>query len=79
MTFFKKPEYQEKPINDYVVIGYFIDKTIVKDENDNLFFITCPDGLFDIGSVVPEELLLPVSNLKLLQQETIFLLFGDNE
>ncbi len=79
MTLFFKPESADTFRNENVVIGYYNDITIVKNETNDLFYIECEPGIFDIGSYAENQSLLPIEQLSIADQENIGLMFGEME
>ena len=58
--------YLQKPLNfeteswGYLVIGYYREKAIVKDEAGTLYFLRCEENEAPIGTVVTEQGLEPI-------------------
>ena len=69
--------YLQKPLNfeteswGYLVIGYYQEKAIVKDEAGTLFFLRCEENEAPIGTVVTEQGLEPIEKLSEEEQEAI--------
>lgn len=54
----------EKIHNDNLVVGYYIDKAIVKNENGYLFYIECDENEAPIGTIADEDMLTTLVNSK---------------
>lgn len=53
----------ERIHNDNLVVGYYIDKAIVKNENGYLFYIECDENEAPIGTIADEDMLTSISEL----------------
>lgn len=76
MLFFK-PEPADTFRNENLIIGYYKNITIVKNEANNLFYINCEPEILDIGTYSENQLLIPISNLSQEDQENIKNIFGE--
>lgn len=55
---------------DNAAIGYTAGHAIVIDEMGELYAVACEEGIFEVGTWVDEELLIPVAELaENVQQE----------
>lgn len=79
MKFVKEPKNFEEENWNYLVIGYFNGKAIVKNEAYRLFFIRCEEQMAPIGTVVPEGLAEPIEKLGSEEQEQIQEIYGNKE
>lgn len=79
MKFVKQPVNFEKEKWNYLVIGYFNGKAIVKNESDRLYFIRCEENEAPIGTVVTEEMVSSVEKLSSEEQERIQTIYGNVE
>lgn len=77
MKFIKEPKNFEEEKWNYLVIGYFNGKAIVKNELYRLYFIRCEENEAPIGTVVPEELAEPIEKLSREEQEQIQQIYGN--
>lgn len=67
----------EKIRNDNIVIGFYKDKAIVENEENILFYIDdCDENLAPIGTVVDDDMLIPLFNLRNSEREIIERTFG---
>lgn len=72
MTIFKKPESNKKVRRSNLVIGYYMGKAIVKDEENNiLYFIECEECHAPEGTYIENEALTPITSLTTIEQEII--------
>ena len=71
MIYVQKPHNFETESWGYLVIGYYREKTIVKDEAGTLFFLRCEENEAPIGTVVTEQGLEPIEKLSEEEQEAI--------
>lgn len=78
MTIFLKPESADTFRNENLIIGYYKNITIVKNEANNLFYIDCEPEILDIGTYAENQSLIPVSNLSPEDQDNIKNIFGEN-
>lgn len=76
MLFFK-PEPADTFRNENLIIGYYKNITIVKNEANNLFYINCEPEILDIGTYSENQLLIPISNLSQEDQKNIRNIFGE--
>ena len=76
MTIFRKPKNADMVRTDNVVIGYYEDMAIIRNEEDNLFFFYCGSDGMELGTVVENEYLAPITNLLPSQQKQILKKFG---
>ena len=71
MTIFKKAKDGDSVRSDNVVVGHFEDMAIIKNEENELFFFYGSSDELELGMVVENEYLTPISNLTPLQQKQI--------
>ncbi|MEF9839455.1 MAG: hypothetical protein RR869_08685 [Lachnospiraceae bacterium] len=76
MKFYKEPKNFEEVQGNYLVIGYYRQKAIVKDENNRLYFIDCNENEAPIGTVVSGEEITIVEKLNQEEQESIQEIYG---
>lgn len=74
MTMFTRDE-EFNEIIDNVVVGYYQGKCIVKDENDNLFFIECEGEYLPVGTTLFNHTLQPISDLNVDEQDELLSFF----
>ena len=55
MIYVQKPHNFETESWGYLVIGYYREKAIEKDEAGTLFFLSCEENEAPIGTVVTEQ------------------------
>lgn len=79
MKFVKKPKNFEQEVWDYLVIGYFNGKAILKDESGRLFFLRCEENEAPIGTAVPKGGEEPIEKLSESEQEKIQEIYGTEE
>ena len=85
MTIFKKPESDKKVRRSNLVIGYYMGKAIVKDEENNiLYFIECEECHAPEGTYIENEALtLPLGmgriKFKNVSQKSLALAGGTND
>lgn len=78
MKYNRKPENFEKIHKNYLVVGYFREKAIIKDELKHLYFIRCEENFAPIGTIADKELLEPVAKLCKEEQESIQEIYGNH-
>lgn len=71
MRYFEEPKNFEEVQGNYLVIGYFHGKAIVKDETDRLYFIRCEEREAPIGTVVSGDEVQIIEKLSKDEQESI--------
>ena len=71
MIYLQKPLNFETESGGYLVIGYYREKAIVKDEAGTLYFLRCEENEAPIGTVVTEQGLEPIEKLSEEEQEAI--------
>lgn len=77
MTIFKNPKNGESVRNENVVVGYIEDSIIiVKNEEGELFFLYGNSDNAEIGTVIENEYIYPISNLSPMEQRHVLKLFG---
>lgn len=77
MTIFKKPKNGESVRNENTVVGYVESSIIVvKNEEGELFFLYGSSDNAEIGTVVENEYISPISNLSPMEQKIVLELFG---
>lgn len=69
----------EKIYNDNLVVGYYIDKAIVKNENGYLFYIECDENEAPIGTIADEDMLTSISELQKHEKDYISRVFGERK
>lgn len=79
MKYYREPENFERVYENYLVIGYYRGKAIVKDELHQLYFIQCEEDLVSIGTIVEKECLETVKHLKPEEQMEIQKFYGNQE
>lgn len=79
MTLFFKPESADTFRSENLIIGYYKNITIAKNETNNLFYIECEPEILDIGSYAENQSLMPISRLDQEDQKNIKKLFGEDE
>lgn len=79
MKFLREPKNFEEENWNYLVIGYFNGKAIVKSEANQLYFIRCDEEASPIGTAVPEGLAEPIEKLSSEEQEQIQEIYGNKE
>lgn len=79
MKYYREPENFERVYQNYLVIGYYQGKAIVKDEQHHLFYIQCEERLAPIGTIVEKDCLEAVENLKPREQREIEKFYGNKE
>lgn len=76
MKFHKEPKNFEEVQGNYLVIGYFCKKAIVKDENGRLYFISCPEDAAPVGTVASGDEVTIVEKLNQEEQDRIQQIYG---
>lgn len=77
MTIFKKPKNGESVRNENTVVGYVESSIIVvKNEEGELFFLYGSSDNAEIGTVVENEYISPISNLSPMERKIVLELFG---
>lgn len=80
MTIFKKPSHGETLRNENVVIGHYNAKmAIVRNEENELFFLYGDCNQVEIGTVVENEFLVPLSRLLPSERNRIIEIYGRND
>lgn len=79
MKYYREPENFERTYDNYLVIGYYRGKAIVKDEMHQLYFIQCEEALAPIGTIVEKESLEAVGHLRSEEQIEIEKIYGNKE
>lgn len=69
----------EKIHNDNLVVGYYIDKAIVKNKNGYLFYIECDENEAPIGTIADEDMLTSISELQKHEKDYISRVFGERK
>lgn len=77
MKFVKEPKNFETEKWNYLVIGYFNEKAIVKNEEGQLYFVRCEEQAAPIGTVIPDGMAEPVEKLSDKEQELIQDIYGN--
>ena len=77
MKFVREPKNFEQEEWNYLVIGYFNGKAIVKNEAYRLYFIRCEENEAPIGTVVTAGLAEPIEKLSSEEQEQIQDIYGN--
>ena len=77
MTVFKKPKNGESVRNENMVIGHLESSIIVvKNEEGELFFLYGSSDNAEIGTVIENEYLAPISSLPPMEQKRILEMFS---
>lgn len=77
MTVFKKPRHGETLRNENIVVGHYPPNlAIVRTEENELFFLYGDSDQVELGTVVENEYLIPVSTLLPPERNRIIKLFG---
>lgn len=79
MRYFEEPKNFEEVQGNYLVIGYYCGKAIVKDEMDRLYFIQCEEREAPIGTVVSGDEVEIIEKLSREQQESIQAIYERKE
>lgn len=61
------------------MVGYYIDKAIVKNENGYLFYIECDENEAPIGTIADEDMLTSISELQKHEKDYISRVFGERK
>lgn len=77
MKFMKEPKNFESENWNYLVIGYYRGKAIIKNEAARLYFMRCEEEQAPIGTVVSQgKALEPIEKLNQEEQEKINEIYG---
>ena len=79
MRYGREPENFEKVYRNYLVIGYYHGKAIVKDELYRLYFIRCEENEAPIGTVAEPDMLGPVEKLSNEEYSRILEIYGPDD
>lgn len=76
MRYVREPENFEKVYGNYLVIGYYHGKAIVKDELYRLYYIRCEENEAPIGTIVEKDVLEPLEKLSSEEHGSILEIYG---
>lgn len=79
MRYVREPENFEKVYRNYLVIGYYHGKAIVKDELYRLYFIRCEENEAPIGTIAEQEILEPIEKLSDEECKRILEIYGPDD
>lgn len=71
MKFHKEPKNFEAQTGNYLVIGYYRNKAIIKDEEARLYFLSCEENEAPIGTVVAGDEIQIIEKLSEEEQQSI--------
>lgn len=77
MTIFFEPKHGDTYRDDNIVIGHYNSFAIVKNEENQLFYLYARENEAPIGTVIENEYLTPIENLLLSEQRKIRQIFGE--
>lgn len=75
MTVFVKPEDGDSLRNDNVVVGYYKNYAIVRNEYNQYFYLYGKPNEVELGTVIENKYLKPIDDLMLMEQKEIKSMF----
>ncbi|MDD3140299.1 MAG: hypothetical protein PHX08_15175 [Lachnospiraceae bacterium] len=64
---------------NYLVIGYYKKKAIIKDQGNQLYFLNCAEKEAPIGMALEKEYLQSIEKLGTKEQEIIHHIYGKKD